>query len=126
MDVQTREDAAATIDAHLAAVVNRDLDAYLATVHPNVTVIITSGAMLRGKDAVADFHREWFADPNWTYQATPVRTVSTDAAVSAVVEVTYRGGPDAEPSRFLMGLVFARESNKWLLVHDQCTVLRTE
>ena len=126
MDVQTRPDAEATIEAHLAAVVNRDLDAYLSTVHPDVTVIITSGAMLRGKDAVADFHRTWFADPNWTYLATPVRTVAMDATASAVVEVTYRGGPDAEPTHFLMGLVFVREGNKWLLVHDQCTVRRTE
>jgi len=113
------------IEAHLAAVTSRDLETYLSTVHPEVTVIITSGATLRGKDEVAEFHRSWFADPAWVYQPKLIRTAAASGVVTATVEVTYRSEPDTEPTIFLMGLIFVQAGGEWLLFHDQCTILRT-
>ncbi|WP_051385532.1 YybH family protein [Actinokineospora inagensis] len=117
-------DAEATIDAHLRAVVGRDLDTFAATVHPDVTVIIPSGRMLRGADEVVGFHREWFTDGDWTYATETVSSTTTGATATRVLRVTVVGEPGAEPSTFLMGLTFVAESGRWLLVHDQCTVLR--
>lgn len=131
MDVQdpttdTGETAERAIARHLGAVVARDLDAYRATVHPDVTVIIPSGDMLSGADEVVEFHREWFAGGDWTYTVDHRRSTTTGATATAVVDVTYVGGPGAEPSRFRMGLTFTRAGGAWLLIHDQCTVLRSE
>src|SRR3954470_16784948 len=88
------------IETHLAAVTNRDLETYLTTVHPDVTVIITSGATLQGKEEVAEFHRSWFADPAWVYQPKLIRVVAVSGVVTATVEVTYRSEPDTEPTIF--------------------------
>jgi len=120
------ETAERAIGRHLGAVVARDLAAYRATVHPDVTVIIPSGDMLSGADEVVEFHREWFAGGDWTYTVDHRRSTTTGATATAVVDVTYVGGPGAEPSRFRMGLTFTRAGGAWLLIHDQCTVLRSE
>ncbi|MGX7826269.1 YybH family protein [Actinokineospora sp. 24-640] len=116
----------AAIDAHLAAVIERDLAAYSATLHPDVTVVIPSGRVMTGADEVVAFHSAWFAERDWTYHITHVRSVTTGDSAGRVVEVTYVDTPDAEPSRFVMGLVFVRHDNRWLLIHDQCTLLRME
>ncbi|MBM7773630.1 ketosteroid isomerase-like protein [Actinokineospora baliensis] len=119
-----QSDAEATIDAHLRAVAGRDLDTFAATVHPEVTVIIPSGRILRGAEEVVAFHREWFTDGDWTYATAPVLATSTATTATRVLEVTVVGEPGAEPSRFLMGLTFVAESGRWLLIHDQCTIGR--
>ncbi|WP_018684943.1 nuclear transport factor 2 family protein [Actinokineospora enzanensis] len=130
MDVQDvqdwQRDADATVAAHLGAVVGRDLDTYAATVHQDVTVIIPSGRMLRGAAEVIGFHREWFADRAWTYTADPVSGSTTDSTATRVLRVRVVGEPGAEPSEFLMGLTFTAVSGRWLLIHDQCTVLRPD
>jgi uncharacterized protein (TIGR02246 family) len=130
MEVPDREQrrlaAEAAVEAHLAAIKARDLDAYLATLHPEVTTVTTSGDMLSGIDEVAEFHREWFTDSEWTYSVEPIRTAYAAGAITRFVTVTYRGHPTATPSRFVMGLTFVAEDNGWLLVHDQCTVPRSE
>lgn len=121
-----QSDAEATIEAHLAAVVGRDLDTYRATLHPDVTVIIPSGRQLTGADEVGEFHREWFADDGWTYVTVDLRSTATTRTATRIVEVTYTGEPGAEPSRFVMGLTFVCEGDRWLLIHDQCTILHTD
>lgn len=119
-------DPQAAIDAHLAAIVERDLAAYSATLHPDVTVVVPSGRMMTGAEEVVAFHGAWFAERGWTYEVAHLRSVTTADSAGRVVEVTYVDTPGAEPSRFVMGLVFTRHDNRWLLVHDQCTLLRTE
>ena len=119
-------DAQAAIDAHLAAIVGRDLPAFAASLHPDVTVVVPSGRMMTGAAEVVAFHETWFANPEWTYAVVSTRSATAATAAVRVAEVTYVDGPGAEPSRFAMGLTFVREDNSWLLIHDQCTVLRTE
>jgi uncharacterized protein (TIGR02246 family) len=119
-------DPQAAIDAHLAAITGRDLAAYSATLHPDVTVVVPSGRMMTGAEEVAAFHSAWFARRDWTYEVTHLRSVTTADSAGRVVEVTYVDTPGAEPSRFAMGLLFVRHDNRWLLIHDQCTLLRME
>ena len=112
-----------TIDQHLAAVTGRDLDAYLATIHPDITVIIPIGDRLRGAIEVAEFHSEWFADRDWTYEIEHVDTVITPLTATRFVNVTDQDGPALPPRRFVMGLTFVLYDDRWLLIHDQRTPL---
>ncbi|GGS46297.1 MULTISPECIES: nuclear transport factor 2 family protein [Actinokineospora] len=119
-------DPQAAIEAHLTAIVERDLAAYSATLHPDVTVVVPSGRVMTGAAEVAAFHAEWFAETAWTYRTVTRHSVTTAVSAVRVVEVTYVDHPGAEPSRFVMGLTFTRQDSRWLLIHDQCTVLRSE
>lgn len=112
------------IDRHLEAIAARDLDGYAATLHDDVVLVLPTGTTFVGKAAVVDFHREFFADEDWTQiLAEKNRTVGEHIA-SALFEADYTDvDPAGEPvhERYLVGLVFTRVDEEWLLLHDQCT-----
>ena len=70
-------DFAAAVNLHLSAIGRRDLDGYLATVHPDVSLIMPDGRLLTGPEEVAAFHRDWFADrrAETSYRPGPGRSV---------------------------------------------------
>jgi uncharacterized protein (TIGR02246 family) len=109
---------------HLATIEARDLAAYLATVSDDVSLILPNGRLLQGRDAIGDFHREWFADPDWSWQLTPEHTATANSTATAIFTVDYHDRDQhGEPytTRYLMSLTFANTDNGWLLLHDQNT-----
>lgn len=117
-------DARDAIKHHVEAITGRDLDVYAATLHDDVLLILPTGTSFVGKDAVVDFHREFFADPDWTQDLTEKVVTVGEHTARALYEVDYtdvdRTGAPVR-TQFLVGLVFARVGAEWLLLHDQCT-----
>ncbi|WP_248962643.1 YybH family protein [Sphaerisporangium perillae] len=110
--------------AHLKAIDARDLDGFLATVHPDASVILPSGTLLEGKDAIARFHTAWFDDPDWSLRAETVRVQTAGDSAFAVLSVVYDDlDPDGRPYQktYYLTLLFTRDGERWLLVHDQNT-----
>ncbi|NUW43624.1 YybH family protein [Nonomuraea rhodomycinica] len=115
---------AKALDAHLAAIHARDLEGYLATVHQDASLILPNGTLLRGKEAIAEFHAAWFADTDWSMRAEPVRVEAAGEAAFALLSVVYDDlDPKGEPYRktYYLTLYFTRADERWLLVHDQNT-----
>jgi ketosteroid isomerase-like protein len=113
------------VDAHLDAIARRDLDAYLATVHADVTMIMPNGALLTGRDAAAEVQREWFGDPDWSWDVEVLHSTSAGDTGVALLAVDYRdvdAGGRPYAMAYLLGLVFVRVGAGWLLLHDQNTV----
>jgi uncharacterized protein (TIGR02246 family) len=114
-----------TVGVHLEAIARRDLDAYLTTVHDQITMIMPDGRLLTGRDAVAGAQRDWFADPDWSWDVEVLHTTATGDTGVALLAVDYRdvdGAGRAYAMRYLLGLVFVRVADAWLLLHDQNTV----
>lgn len=82
-------DFAPALDAHLAAIQARDLDGYLATVHQDASLILPNGTLLRGREAIGEFHADWFADTDWSMRAEPVRVETAGEAAFALLSVVY-------------------------------------
>lgn len=114
----------ATVATHLAAVADRDLTTFAATIDDSVTVVLPHGRMLSGRAEVEEFHRDWFADPDWTLKPTVIRSDTLGDTGIVVCDVEY-GDLDAqgEPyaKKYLLSLVFHRGADGWRLVHDQNT-----
>jgi ketosteroid isomerase-like protein len=113
----------ATIQAHLAAIESRDLDALLDTVTTGerLTLIFPDGTLYTTRDDYVAFHEEWFADPNWTMTFEPVRTVESPGLATVVFRTAYEDeGPASRRYAFLT-LTFADGGNGWRLVLDQNT-----
>jgi len=113
------------LDKHLAAVSGRDLTGFLATVHPDVSMILPNGKFLAGRPEVEAFHREWFDDPDWSLSLDRLRQTGTDGTGVAVCDVTYHdldGSGQPYDLRYLLTLTFTREDGTWLLLHDQNTL----
>jgi uncharacterized protein (TIGR02246 family) len=119
-------DARAAIGRHLDTISRRDLDGFAATLHDDVLVVLPPGKTLTGKPAVVDFHRDFFADPDWTQDLTERSTTVGEHVARALYEADYRDvdhAGDPVRQRYLLSLVFARADGDWLLLHDQCTPL---
>lgn len=119
----------ATLDAHLAAIQARDLDALLATVTsgPRLTLILPSGTVLSTRDEYRQLHVEWFAEKDWRmiFEVLEVRELG-DAGVGLVKYQAQALQPDGSfqtRREALLSLVFAREAGSWRLVFDQNTVI---
>lgn len=121
----TTEQVAAPFDAdlkrHLAAVTGRDLAALAPTLADDVDVIFPDGSRIEGKEAVLDFHREWFADDQWRYDAEIIATEAGNNLASALVRYTYRDAPDGPPRQTWLALQFRHTQAGWQLYHDQNT-----
>jgi uncharacterized protein (TIGR02246 family) len=112
-----------TLSVHLAAVSGRDLAAFAPTLAEDVVVIFPNGGRLEGKQAVLDFHREWFADNQWIYEAEVVRVEEGTDQASALVRYSYRDDAEASPSLAWLVLEFRRTDVAWQLYHDQNTAI---
>ena len=113
------------VNEHLAAIGRRDVDAYLATVHPQANLIMPNGTLLTGHDELAVFHRDWFGDPDWSWELDLRRTVTAGDAGIAIFAVDYHdldGKGQPYQLSYLLTLVFVRDGDRWLLLHDQNTL----
>jgi uncharacterized protein (TIGR02246 family) len=110
--------------AHLDAVARRDLPAYLDTVHDEASVVLPNGTAISGRHAVAAFHKEWFDDPDWRMELTALRSYTVGETGVALHHVEYHdvdGSGTPYRKTYVLSLVFARQGDRWLLVHDQNT-----
>lgn len=115
----------AALDEHLAALQARDAARFAATLGEDVAVVDGAGTITRGTDAVLRSHAEWFASPDpWRFDYELVFARETETSGLALIEVTYRHTPQAEPARFLLSLVFERGADgSFRFVYDQNTPL---
>ena len=116
-----------TLTHHLEAIQNRDLNTFASTLSnsDDLTIILPNGSMIQGFDAVVDFHRNWFADDDWSMNLELVKQWQTSDMGTAIYKVAYHDlDPDGTPYQlaYLLTLIFANEGDEWRLVHDQNTM----
>lgn len=118
---QLQEQLQTTVDAYVSAVGSRELAGIEATItsHDDLPLIFPDGTSYSTRQEYVDFHREWFADPDWTMEMEPVSLTVRDGLGIALMHTTYTDA--AGPRQALLTLTFARESGEWRLVFDQNT-----
>ena len=119
------------LERHLRAVQDHDVDAFLDTVahDGSLTMILPNGNLLDSYDEIAELHREWFADQEWQMTTELVTTHEGSDMASALLLVNYEdvdeGGTPVQFQYFL-NLLFAKRDGRWLVVHDQNTIIDIE
>lgn len=122
-DARVTPDFEAALTQHFAAIQNRDLPQYIATITEaeSLPLIFPDGTFIATRGGVIDFHTDWFADPNWQMDLRTINTiVGTDMAI-ATLETAYRDTPEGVDRYGYVALVFKLEGGEWRLVHDQNT-----
>ena len=120
----------ASLRRHLDAIAARDLDALAATVAADDVVVVTAdGEVYRGRDAFLDRHRAWFAHTSWTLDADVLHVREAEPLAMVLLALRYRDqrpGEAAIDERSVLSLVFRRDGERWLMVADQNTPIRSQ
>ena len=121
-------DARAAIERHMAAVPARDMASLVDTITAGerLLLIFPDGTTLTTRQEYLDFHRDWFADPTWTFEAEILSIDQRPGYAKALTRYAFDpDGPAGEtaPRSSLLTLGFALENGQWRLVHDQNTRL---
>jgi uncharacterized protein (TIGR02246 family) len=113
-----------TLEMHLRAIQERNLEALAQTVAPErLVLIMADGKLVRGTQAFLEAHRGWFAMPNWSLHTQQVEIFEGGELGVAVLRLDYREPPDVRSESYLT-LVFQRRDGKWLMVQDQNTPIK--
>ena len=119
------------LNRHLQAVQKHDIDTFLDTIADDgsLTMILPNGNLLDSYDEIVELHQEWFADSEWQLTTELVTQHESSEMASALLLVNYQDiDEEGEPIQFqyFLDLLFANRNGKWLLVHDQNTIIEVD
>ncbi len=125
-ETSARPDFRPALDAHLAAIAARDINAYQSTITDGegLYLIFPDGGALPTREKVVGFHTDWFADPNWVLEPEIANIIEGVDMATALLKYDYRDTPEGVPRSAWLLLVFKLEGGEWRLVHDQNTRIK--
>lgn len=114
-----------TLDVHLKAIKEGDIEKLEPTVAENVSMIGPDGKKFDSKKVFMDFHKNWFALSNWEWNGNTLRTETSDSLGYALIQYQFiqkdtLGGILFQDHEYLI-LIFKNSVDGWRLVHDQNT-----
>lgn len=117
-----------TLDKHLNAIVNKDLDALKSTMSPDgkMQLIMQGTEIINSVDSFINFHEGWFQDTLWTMETKVLRTEIGNTIGLAVTESMYREPErNDEPYYNRMIVTYALEKNndKWCIINDHASTI---
>ncbi|MBK9473054.1 MAG: nuclear transport factor 2 family protein [bacterium] len=120
-----KPDFDAALQAHLAAISNRDLDAFKArlTRGERLFTIVQNGHAFTTPAELIEIHEHWFQDPNWIWEGSVAHQVVGEDMAMALIKYQYRAKADDKPFSTWLVYVFRLEDGEWRIVHDQNTAL---
>lgn len=118
-----------TIDKYFTAMKERDLTLFLSLLKQDagLCLIMPTGAMITGYDAVAEFHRDFFSDTDWSLTAEPVQVYESGCFGSCLSKINYQDlDQHGQPyqMKYYLYLLFEQVGDRWFLIHDQNTLIK--
>ncbi|MEM8523015.1 MAG: nuclear transport factor 2 family protein [Bacteroidota bacterium] len=116
----------ATLEKHLAAVSNRDLETLANTLSPTgeMYLILPQTETMTTTEDFLDYHVTWFRDTAWTFETEILKTAIDDNLGMAIVDVTYseleRNG---EPyfNHMQVSYTLRKEGSEWYVYKDHAS-----
>jgi ketosteroid isomerase-like protein len=119
----------AAVEAHLAAVSARNINALLPTLTGGneLPMIAPNGYKFDTRQQYIDFHRQWFAaKDDGKLEAQIVNVIESPALAHALIKYRYSSKDAAgkqQSTACWLALTFALENGSWRLVSDQNTLI---
>jgi hypothetical protein len=114
------------INKHLNAVSNRDLESLKSTLSPTgeMQLILPKAEILYSVEAFLQYHIDWFALPDWTFETKVLNTKVGKQLGMAIVEIIYREPMrDGQPyfNRMIVSYVLERTNGHWYVIKDHAS-----
>lgn len=127
--ITAENDAEAALEmmqTHLDAVSGRDLETLATTMSPkgNMQLILPGVEITDGVEGFMEYHREWFALHDWTFETNILNMEVGPQFGMAVVEVVYREPlRDGKPyfNRMIVSYVVHKMDGQWYVVKDHAS-----
>jgi uncharacterized protein (TIGR02246 family) len=117
-----------TLDKHLKAIQQRNLDALVETLPSDeLTLVMSDGRFVRSVREFVELHRGWFESSTWKLETTVVSMVESTDLAMVLLHLEYRDTPASGPAvheTSHLTLVFARRDGQWVMIHDQNTPIK--
>lgn len=115
-----------TLNQHIKAIQNRDFDSFAATITDGDTLnfLLPNGAYFDSTRVYLKLIEGWFAEDGWEVDVEIINTfVGSDMGIALLLLDYREANRNGKPYhlRHYLSLVFRKENNRWLLVHDQNT-----
>ncbi|WP_273567628.1 YybH family protein [Maribacter halichondriae] len=125
----TAENKAEFLDVmqtHLDAVTNRDLEILRSTLSPkgNMQLILPSEEIIDKVEGFMDYHKEWFAQTDWTFETKILNTAVGETMGMAITEVVYREPErDGKPyfNRMIISYDLQKIEGRWYIIKDHAS-----
>ena len=120
-----KPDFDAALNAHFAAITNRDIQAFKSHLSLGDTLytVVQNGHAFKTPAEIIAIHEDWFKDPNWTWNGTVVRKIVGEDMAMALVRYQYQPNKETAPFETWLIYVFQLQEGSWRIVHDQNTAL---
>lgn len=127
LEIEKNEQAfLSALTKHLSAVSNRDLVTLEATLSPkgDMHLVLPQSKLMTTVKEFMDYHRAWFAEPNWTFETKIIHSDIVDDLGIAVVESLYKEPErDGKPYFNRMHITYALKKieGKWYVIKDHAS-----
>jgi len=116
----------AVMQTHLNAVTNRDLKTLGSSLSPkgNMQLILPSEEIINKVEGFMDYHEEWFAQPDWSFETKILNTEVGETMGMAIAEVVYRElERDGKPyfNRMIVSYDLQKIEGKWYVIKDHAS-----
>lgn len=117
-----------TLKLHLDAMKTKNFDQFMSTVKvDDVTLIMPNGTLITEKEEFVELHKDWFEDQDWAIEYELLSTEESVDIAYALLNINYKDC-DADGNKiemnYYLNLIFRKQNEKWLLIHDQNTVYK--
>lgn len=124
--VSNKKSFIATMTKHLNAVTNRDLKSLKSTLSPkgDMLLILPQTENIKSVGAFMDYHKEWFAAPDWTFETKILSTNIKSDLGMAIVEIVYKEPVrDGNPyfNRMTVSYVLEKIEGQWYIIKDHAS-----
>jgi ketosteroid isomerase-like protein len=114
------------LQKHLDAVTNKDLKTLESTMAPNgkMELIQPSSETVYGVQGFMDFHKEWFAIPNWTFTTKILSKDVGEQLGVATVEILYQEPErNGKPyfNRMNVSYTLKKFDRQWFVIKDHAS-----
>ncbi len=124
---RSKEEFVETLQKHLDAVSNRNLDSLKSTLSPEgkMQLILPGSEVMYSVDSFIAFHRDWFQDTTgWSFETKILNTEIGDPIGMAITEIIYREPErDGKPyfNRMIVSYDLERIGDRWYIIKDHAS-----
>ncbi|KAA3614855.1 MAG: hypothetical protein D8M58_10395 [Calditrichaeota bacterium] len=126
VDLSNKKDFISTLEKHLKAVSDRDIEALNRTLskQDDIYLILPSSTPSKSNSGFIKMHTEWFQDASWTFETKILHAEVEENIGFALVEVMYKE-PDrnGKPyfNKMAVSYVLKRIDGHWFVIMDHAS-----